>query len=246
MSLFFLEANAQYDLPDSVLDVSGSLNISVNFGRNSGNNTALDLGLVSPGLLVGNVYLGYQYNVGENWGVNTGLGIGYQPFKFRTVDDASKEIFNEITFMMPYFGLQFELKRKLKKSSFFGIGLDLHVNTLANYNANYPSINNEIESFDKLYLERSLNEYAGVQQGVRFVIGKQIKKGPWSGIDLYLQANLFSRNKLVIDYWVDEKYDGFFDSVNDPEKEIPSPSGKVRYNGGFLGFGVCYNFNQYE
>jgi hypothetical protein len=231
--LAFGGVKAQDNLPDTMVVVPGSVNISVNMGFNAGNNTAPEIGLVSPGLLVGNFYLGYQYNVGENWGVNTSLGIGYQPFKFRTVDEASKNLLNEITFMMPYFGLQLELKRKLENSMFIGIGIDLHVNTLADYNANYPSFSGDIASFDKLYLERSLTEYSAVQQGVNFTLGKQITEGAWSGIDLYLTANLLSRNKLVIDYWVDDKpRDG-------------APSGKVRYNGGFLGFGVCYNFNQY-
>ncbi|MFY0673181.1 MAG: hypothetical protein JXQ87_07240 [Bacteroidia bacterium] len=243
--LTFSDLKAQDSLPDTMVVVSGSLNISVNMGRNAGNNTAPENGLVSPGLLVGNVYIGYQYNVGNNWGVNTSLGIGYQPFKFRTVDEASKDVFNEITFMMPYFGLQLGLNRQLDNGMFFGIGIDLHVNTLANYDANYPSISSNIESFEMLYLERSLTEYSAVQQGVNFKLGKQITKGTWSGIDLYFKANLLSRNKLVIDYWFDEKYDEFMLAKNDPDVSIPTPSGKVRYNGGFIGFGVCYNFNQY-
>ncbi|MGB0430985.1 MAG: hypothetical protein ACPGLV_10970, partial [Bacteroidia bacterium] len=156
------------------------------------------------------------------------LGLGYQPFKFRTTDQTSKSIFNETTFMMPYFALELKLKRSLSKTAFFSISANLHVNTLATYQAEYGATNS-IEVFDKLEIERDLAEYAGVQHGVSFAIGKQITEGPWSGIDYFLTATLLNRQKLVMAYTA--------------TKDNNIESGKIRYNGGFIGLGICYNFN---
>lgn len=233
---FVAKGQEEIDYNDSTQIVSGSPNISVHMGRNSGNNSSPEKGLVSPGLLVGNVNIGYQYKVSETWGLNTSLGIGYQSFRFRTVDDVSKDIFNEITFMMPYFGLEIELKRTLHNDFFLGIGVNLHVNTLAAYEANYNVVSSKITSFDKLSLERNRNEYAGVQHGLGFTLGKQITSGSWSGIDLFVHALILNRQKLVIDYW----YDGKYEETN-PE-QLKMPTGKISYNGGFIGLGICYNF----
>ncbi|MBI1185461.1 hypothetical protein GC194_14415 [bacterium] len=215
---------------DSNAIVTGTFNISVVLGKNMGRVSG-DNALTAPITTVGNIFVGYQYLVGSKWAVNTSLGLGYQPFKFGLAGDTKREYFNKTVFMMPYFALSMEMKRRLKHDIFLGVSANIHVNTLSKYTAEYSDIKTSFSNVGYLYLERDLTEYAGVQHGIGISFGKSITKGSWSGFDISLNALILNRQKLVINYW-----------DHHPAQE-ERPTGKIYYNGAYLGLGICYNFN---
>ncbi|MBI3142859.1 MAG: hypothetical protein HYZ16_08530 [Bacteroidetes bacterium] len=218
---------------DSFALVKGSFNVSVLLGSNSGRNSSTASGLESPMVTVGNILLGYQYIIGDKWGINTGIGVGYQPFKLRTRLPASKSYFNRTVFMLPYFIFQAELKRRFSRGLFVSVSAHLHINTTARFEQEYAAINPNVANFKYLYINRNLSDYSGIQHGVGFYLGKQILQGNWSGIDLFLTAVMLNRQKLTIDYYTEPVLEDF-----------QVPNGQLSYGGSYIGIGICYNFAQ--
>lgn len=216
---------------DSFALVKGNFNVSVLLGGNSGKNSATATGLESPLVTVGNVLIGYQYIIGNKWGINTGMGVGYQPFKLRTNLPASKTYFNRTVLMLPYFIFQAELKRRFSQGLFVSVSAHLHLNTTARFEQEYTSINPKVADFNYLYITRNLSDYSGVQHGLGLYVGKQILQGAWNGIDLFLTALVLNRQKLTIDY-----------HTSPMVLDLQAPDGQLSYVGSYLGIGFCYNF----
>lgn len=213
--------------PNAKPPIKGHLNLGVKWGM-SAPSDFMSVGndsLLFPAVYVPVFAIGYQYSSSNNLSINSQLFVGFHPFNYRFAENTSPSLFGQNGFRLPYFGASFQLYRTYTSGTYFGGGVEFHLNTTRPYR-----FTTEAGYTDGLVQDvtfrRNLTEYSGVQRGATFVLGKEWNEGFLNGFDAFLFVNWLDRAKLSVEYAVNRPK--FFTNVS--------------YKGSINGVGLRYHF----